>query len=905
MEKNLAKTYNPHDFEDRIYAEWEAKGAFRAEIDKDKKPFTIVMPPPNITGQLHMGHALDQTLQDVLTRWKRMQGYSALWLPGSDHASIATEVKVVDKIRQEEGKEKEELGREEFLKRAWAWKEEYGGRITKQCRKLGDSCDWSRERFTMDEGCNKAVNEMFVRLYEKGLIYKGNRLINWCPECGTSLSDAEVEHEDKNGKYWYFRYPAVDGGEGIVVATSRPETMFADEAIAVHPDDERYKDMVGKKVCIPLIGKEIPIIADMYPDPEKGTGAVKITPAHDPNDFEVGERHNLERPSCINLDATMNELAGKYEGMNRFECRKAWVADLEEAGYLVKTEEKVIPSGECYRCRTVIEPMLSDQWFVKMDELAKPAIEAAKSGKLQHVPERFEKIYLHWLENIRDWCISRQLWWGHRIPAYYCEECGEMTVARTAPEKCPKCGSTHLHQDEDVLDTWFSSALWPFSTLGWPEKTPDLEYFYPTDVLVTGYDIIFFWVVRMVFSALEVTGESPFKYVYVHGLVRDAEGRKMSKSLGNGIDPLEIIEQYGADALRFMLMTGITPGNDMRFKDDKLESARNFANKLWNASRFVIMNLQDEEGNFKEMACGCDGLDNVTLRDEDKWIIARVNDAVKYVTNTMEKFDLALAGQRVYEVIWNEYCDWYIELVKGRLYGDDEEDKKVARYVLVRVLKDMLKLLHPFMPFITEEIWSFLPKTEAEVEAAKAAGNPECFLIKESWPVFDEALTFEEEVRKLEMAMEAIRAIRNIRAEAEAAPSRKLRAVILSKGQDLEYIKAGERYIKALANITEISFTENKSDVPEEVASAVMGGVELFIPLDDLLDYKAEFERLTKEKAKLEGEVKRVVGKLSNEGFVSKAPEKVINEEREKQAKYEDMLAKVIARLEIVSQKLQ
>ncbi|WP_312651310.1 valine--tRNA ligase [Aminipila sp.] len=904
MEKNLAKTYNPKDFEDRIYAEWEAKGAFRADIDKDKKPFTIVMPPPNITGQLHMGHALDQTLQDVLTRWKRMQGYSALWLPGSDHASIATEVKVVDKIRKEEGKEKEDLGREEFLKRAWAWKEEYGGRITKQCRKLGDSCDWERERFTMDEGCNKAVNEMFIRLYEKGLIYKGNRLINWCPECGTSLSDAEVEHEDKNGKYWYFRYPAADGGEGIVVATSRPETMFADEAIAVHPDDERYKDMIGKKVILPMVGKEIPIIADMYPDPEKGTGAVKITPAHDPNDFEVGERHSLERPSCINTDATMNELAGKYAGMDRFECRKAWVADLEAAGFLVKTEEKVIPSGECYRCHTVIEPMLSDQWFVKMEELAKPAIEVAKNGKLEHVPERFEKIYLHWLENIRDWCISRQLWWGHRIPAYYCEECGEMIVARTAPDKCSKCGSTKVRQDEDVLDTWFSSALWPFSTLGWPEKTPELDYFYPTDVLVTGYDIIFFWVVRMVFSALEITGESPFKYVYVHGLVRDAEGRKMSKSLGNGIDPLEVIDQCGTDALRFMLMTGITPGNDMRFKEDKLESSRNFANKLWNASRFVIMNLQDEEGNFKDMACENEGLEKIELKDEDKWIIARINDAVQYVTNAMDKFDLSLAGQRVYEVIWNEYCDWYIELVKGRLYGEDEEDKKVARYVLVRALKDMLKLLHPFMPFITEEIWSFLPKTDEEVSKAKAAGNHESFLIKENWPVYDATLTFEEEVKKLDMAMETIRAIRNIRAEAEAAPSRKLRAIIVSAGKNLEYIKAGERYIMALANITEINFTENKSEVPEEVMSAVVGAVELFIPLDDLLDYKAEFERLTKEKARLEGEVKRVAGKLSNQGFVAKAPEKVINEEKEKQAKYEDMLVKVTARLALVEKKL-
>lgn len=908
MEKNLAKTYDPKDFEDRIYEMWETSGAFRAEADPDKKPFTIVMPPPNITGQLHMGHALDQTLQDVLTRFKRLQGYSALWLPGSDHASIATEVKVVDRIRQEEGLEKEDLGREEFLKRAWAWKEEFGGKITKQCRKLGDSCDWSRERFTMDEGCNKAVNHFFVKLYEKGLIYRGNRLINWCPECGTSLSDAEVEHEDKNGMYWYFRYPAADGGEGVVVATSRPETMFADVAIAVHPDDERYKDLVGKNVLIPLLNKEIPVIADTYPDPEKGTGAVKITPAHDPNDFEVGQRHNLGTPTCIDFEAKMNEAAGKYAGMDRYECRKAWVKDLDEAGFLVKTEEKVIPVGECYRCHTVVEPMLSDQWFVKMEDLAKPAIEAAKSGDLEHVPERFEKIYLHWLEEIRDWCISRQLWWGHRIPAYYCQECGEVIVAEEAPAKCTKCGSTDIKQDEDVLDTWFSSALWPFSTLGWPEETEDLKYFYPTDVLVTGYDIIFFWVVRMVFSALETTGKTPFKYVYVHGLVRDAQGRKMSKSLGNGIDPLEIIDQYGADALRFMLTTGITPGNDMRFKTDKLESARNFANKLWNASRFVIMNLQDEEGNFKPMA----DLDKLTaaeladagkvaLQDEDKWIISRVNDAVKYITATLEKFDLALAGQRAYDLIWNEYCDWYIEIVKGRLYGDDEEDKKVARAVLVKVLKDMLRLLHPFMPYITEEIWAYLPKND---DAKNNEYNPDNMLIRENWPVYDEALSFAEESEKIEMAMAIIRSIRNIRAEADAAPSKKLRAVILSAEGREAVVRAAERHVKKLANITEITFIKDKSEVPEEVMSAVVAGAEVFIPLDDIMDYEAELDRLTKEKKKLEGEVKRVAGKLSNEGFISKAPEKVINEEKAKQVKYEEMLAKVIDRLAIVEKKV-
>ncbi len=898
MEKNLDKTYDPKKFEDRIYDMWEKSGAFRAECDPDKKPFTIVMPPPNITGQLHMGHALDQTLQDVLTRFKRLQGYSALWLPGSDHASIATEVKVVNRIREEEGLEKEDLGREEFLKRAWAWKKEFGGKITKQCRKLGDSCDWSRERFTMDEGCNKAVNHFFVRLYEKGLIYKGNRLINWCPECGTSLSDAEVEHEDKNGMYWYFRYPAADGGEGIIVATSRPETMFGDVAIAVHPSDERYKDMVGKNVILPLVGKEIPIIADPYPDPEKGTGAVKITPAHDPNDFEVGQRNDLENISCIDPDATMNSLAGKYEGMDRYECRKAWVRDLEEAGYLVKTEEKVIPVGECYRCRTVVEPMLSDQWFVKMEDLAKPAIEAAKSGALQHVPERFEKTYLHWLEEIRDWCISRQLWWGHRIPAYYCQDCGELMVAETAPHQCSKCGSTNIKQDEDVLDTWFSSALWPFSTLGWPEETEDLKYFYPTDVLVTGYDIIFFWVVRMVFSALETTGEVPFRYVYVHGLVRDAQGRKMSKSLGNGIDPLEIIDQYGADALRFMLTTGITPGNDMRFKTDKLESARNFANKLWNASRFVIMNLQDEDGSFREMADLTD-LNSAALQDEDKWMISRVNDAVRYITETMEKFDLALAGQRAYDLIWNEFCDWYIEIVKGRLYGDDEQDKMVARAVLVKVLKDMLRLLHPFMPYITEEIWTYLPKEEA------SADNPDNFLIRESWPLYSEKLTFPEETEKLEMAMAVIKSIRNIRAEADAAPSRKLTAVILCADGKESVVRAGERYISKIANITDIKFAASKADVPEEVMSAVVAGAEIFIPLDDIMDYEAELDRLMKEKKKLEGEVKRVAGKLSNEGFIKKAPEKVINEEKAKQVKYEEMLAKVCDRLAVVEKKVK
>lgn len=893
MEKNLAKTYDPKKFEDRIYKEWEEKGAFKAERDDNKKPFTIVMPPPNITGQLHMGHALDQTLQDVLTRWKRMQGYSALWVPGSDHASIATEVKVVNKLREEEGKEKEDIGREEFLKRAWEWKNLYGSRITKQCRKLGDSCDWSRERFTMDEGCSKAVRAFFVRLYKKGLIYRGNRLINWCPQCGTSLSDAEVEHEDRTGSYWYFRYPAADGGEGIVVATSRPETMFGDTAIAVSPEDERYKDMVGKKVILPIVGREIPVIADPYPDPEKGTGAVKITPAHDPNDFEVGQRHDLEQLTCIGKDAKMTALAGKYEGMDRYECRKAWVKDLDDAGYLVKTEEMTIPAGECYRCHTVVEPMLSEQWFVKMEDLAKPAIQVAKDGRLEHIPERFTKTYLHWLENIRDWCISRQLWWGHRIPAWYCQDCGETIVSEEEPHTCPKCGSANLKQDEDVLDTWFSSALWPFSTLGWPEKTKDLEYFYPTDVLVTGYDIIFFWVVRMVFSALEVTGESPFRYVYVHGLVRDSQGRKMSKSLGNGIDPLEVIDQYGADALRFMLTTGITPGNDMRYSEDKIQAARNFANKLWNASRFVIMNLQDDDGEFLPMADEA----SKELKDEDKWIISTVNDTAKAVTGYMEKFDLAMAGSRVYDLIWNHYCDWYIEIVKGRLYGDDEEDKKTARMVLVRALKDMLRLLHPFMPFITEEIWSYLPESE------KTEDNPDGFLIKEKWPVFREEDSYPDEAAKVQAAQDVIKAVRNIRVEAEAAPSRKFSAYILAEDEVIDRIRSQERYIKSIANVTGITYTGSKDDIPEDTMSSVIPGAEVFVPADELVDVAAELERAEKEKKRLEGEVKRCEKMLSNPGFVNKAPAEKVEEEKRKQKEYQEMLDKVAERLEMLRKK--
>lgn len=886
MSRNLDKNYNPKDFEDRIYEMWEEKGAFDADVDRDRKPFCIVMPPPNITGQLHMGHALDHTLQDTLIRCRRMQGYSALWLPGSDHASIATEVKVNNKLREETGKDKKDIGREAFLERAWEWKKEYGGRITKQCRKLGDSCDWRRERFTMDEGCNEAVKTFFVDLYKKGWIYRGNRLVNWCPSCGTTLSDAEVEHEDADGKYWYFRYPAADGGEGIVVATSRPETMFGDVAIAVNPSDERYKELVGKKVLLPIVGREIPVVEDPYPDPEKGTGAVKITPAHDSNDFEVGKRHELEVLQCIDKEAKMTALAGKYEGMDRYECRKAWVEELEKEGFLVKIENVVIPAGECYRCHTTIEPMISDQWFVKMDELAKPAIEAAKSGWMKHVPERFEKIYLHWLEDIHDWCISRQLWWGHRIPAYYCDECGEIIVSAETPEICPKCGCRHLNQDEDVLDTWFSSALWPFSTLGWPDKTDELDYFYPNSVMVTGYDILFFWVVRMVFSGCEAMNEPPFRHVFLHGLVRDEQGRKMSKSLGNGIDPLEVIDEVGADALRFMLCTGITPGNDMRFIRNKLEAARNFANKLWNASRFTIMNLKGEDGNFLPMA----DEETVVYHDEDKWMLSVINDGIKVVTEHLDRFELGIAGQKVYDLIWNEYCDWYIELIKRRLYGDDEQDKMSARYALQKSLKTLLKLLHPFMPFITEEIWGYLSRD-----------GESTMLIKAEWPEYISELGWEGSVSRIEVAKDIIKCIRNIRAEADAAPSRKLNVTIVTSEIKDEVVSVLS-YVMALANVTNVDVIESKENAPSDVMSGVIDGAEILIPMEDLIDFEAEILRLESEKSKLEKEVDRVEKKLSNKKFVDKAPEKIVNEERAKGEKYREMLQKVIDRLETMQE---
>jgi valyl-tRNA synthetase len=890
MQKNLPKNYDPKSFEDRIYEAWESSGAFRAERDPDKKPFTVLMPPPNITGQLHMGHALDQSLQDVLIRFKRMQGYSALWLPGTDHASIATEVKVVEKIKAEEGLTKEDLGREEFLKRVWDWKEQYGGTIERQARKLGDSCDWSRKRFTMDDQCNKAVVEHFCNLYEAGLIYRGKRLINWCPVCGSALSDIEVEHVDRQGKYWYFRYPGADGGEGITVATSRPETMFADVAIAVNPDDERYKDMVGKTVLLPLVNREIPIIADPYPDPEKGTGAVKITPAADPNDFEVGQRHGLEILVCIDEEAKMTELAGKYAGMDRYECRKAWVADLDAAGYLVKTEDLTIPTGECYRCHTVVEPMISEQWFVKMKPLAEPALKIARTGELKFVPERFEKIYYHWLEEIRDWCISRQLWWGHRIPAYYCEDCGEMTVAREPVTVCPKCGSVHIRQDEDVLDTWFSSGLWPISTLGWPDKdSEDFKYFYPTSTLVTGYDIIFFWVARMAFACVDETGKSPFDHVLIHGLVRDSQGRKMSKSLGNGIDPLEIIDKYGADALRFMLLSGIAPGSDIRYSDDKVESARNFANKLWNASRFVIMNLQDEDGNALPLA----DLETAELRDEDKWLFSRISDAIADITGNMEKFEFALAAAKIYDLTWDVFCDWYIELVKPRLWNGEESDRAAARAVIVEALRDILKLLHPFMPFITEEIWSALPGFEGQ--------KP--FLMLESWPEAP-AFDFGDSPEIIETAKACIKAIRNIRAEADAPNGRKLHAAFAAAGREAAFIEAARAHISSLAGLEGLSIGEKPDDSLGETMSAALPGIEIYVPMDELVDYAAEYERLKKEKERLEKEVVRAEAKLANESFTSKAPAAVIEKERAKLANFRDMLEKTLARIPAVEAKL-
>ena len=880
MDKNLAKNYNPKDFEDRIYKEWQDKGLFKSKIDKTKKSFSIVMPPPNITGQLHMGHALDDILQDILTRWKRMDGYEALWIPGTDHASIATEVKVVDKINKETGKSKYEIGREEFLKYAWAWKEEFGGKIVNQVKKLGASCDWDLERFTMDEGCNKAVTKFFVKLYEEGHIYRGNRIINWCPDCKTTLSDAEVEHEDQEGNFWHIKYPIKDSEEYLEIATTRPETLLGDSGIAVHPEDERYIHLVGKTAVLPLVGRELPIVADEYVDKEFGTGAVKMTPAHDPNDFEVGKRHQLEEINVMNDDATMNELAGKYAGMDRYECRKALVADLDEAGYLIKVKKHDHAVGTCYRCHTTVEPRLSLQWFVKMDELAKPAIDILKKGELKFVPDKFDKTYLQWLENIRDWCVSRQLWWGHQIPAYYCQDCGEIIVAEEAPHECTKCKSSNIKQDEDVLDTWFSSGLWPFETMGWPDKTDMLDYYYPTSVLVTGYDIIFFWVVRMAFSAMFCMNEKPFEHVLIHGLVRDSEGRKMSKSLGNGIDPLEIIDQYGADALRFTLATGNSPGNDMRFYMERVEFARNFNNKLWNASRFVFMNLEDEsllEGLTRESVKA-----NLTLAD--KWIISRANRVVKEVNYNMDQFDLGIGLQKAYDFTWSEYCDWYIEIVKPRLYGDDREAKRAALYTLTYVLEKILKLLHPFIPFITEEIYSYLPTVEG-------------YSITAEYPHYEEADDMLAEEEKMNLIMDGIRNVRNVRAEMNVPPSKKAKIIIVPTDGKRPAMEDGKEYFKSLASASEVEIQDNKDGIPEDAVSVVIDGVELFIPLDELLDFEKEKERLNKERDKALAEIKRVEGKLNNPGFVNKAPAKLVEEEKAKKEKFEEILHTIEERL--------
>ena len=866
--KVLAKTYDPGEVEDRIYDFWMKGGYFHAEVNPDKKPYTIVIPPPNITGQLHMGHALDETFQDILIRWRRMQGYEALWLPGTDHAAIATEAKIVAAMA-EEGVTKEDLGRDGFMERAWAWKEKYGGRIVEQLKKLGSSCDWERERFTMDEGCSKAVREVFVRLYEKGLIYRGERIVNWCTHCKTSISDAEVEFEEKDAFFWHLRYPIADEagqptGEYLELATTRPETMLGDTAVAVHPDDGRYRRLVGKNVILPLVGKCIPVVADPYVEMDFGTGVVKITPAHDPNDFEVGLRHNLEVITVTTEDGHMNDRAGKYCGMTLLECRKAVVKDLEAGGYLVKTEPMKHNVGSCYRCHTVIEPRVSMQWFVKMKELAGPAIEAVKNGETCFVPERFDKVYFNWMNNIRDWCISRQLWWGHRIPAWYCADCGEIVVSREEPTACPRCGGTHLHQDEDTLDTWFSSALWPFSTLGWPDKTPELDYFYPTDTLVTGYDIIFFWVARMMFSGLEQMGKAPFHTVFIHGLVRDAQGRKMSKSLGNGIDPLEVIDQYGADALRFMLSTGNSPGNDMRFMPEKVESSRNFANKLWNAARFLLMNLEGHE-----VPAGLP--DTLTL--DEKWIVSRYNALVSAVTDNLDKFELGLAVQKLYDFIWDSYCDWTIELSKSRLSGDDETAAGNARRVLLYIIQGLLKLLHPFMPFITEEIWQALPH---EGEA----------LMISAWPVYDPALSYPEEEREMERLMEAIRAIRNRRAEMNVPPSRK--AQVYVETAFASTFADGAPFMQRLASASEVLVGES-FNLPGAV-SIVTPDATIKIPMDELVDKAAERARLEKERAGVQKQLDGVLARLENKAFTDKAPEAVVAGARENAARLQDQL---------------
>ena len=878
MSKELAKTYDPKGIEDRIYQNWMDKGYFHAKVNPDKKPFTIVMPPPNVTGQLHMGHALDNTMQDILIRYKRMQGYEALWQPGTDHAAIATEVKVTNMLK-DKGIDKREIGREEFLKYCWQWKDNYGSRIMKQLRKLGSSADWERERFTMDEGCSKAVEEVFCRLYEKGWIYKGSRIINWCPKCQTSLSDAEVEHVDQDGFFWHINYPIVgEEGRFVEIATTRPETLLGDTAVAVNPDDERYKDLVGKMLKLPLTDREIPVIADEYVDKEFGTGCVKITPAHDPNDFEVGKRHNLEEINILNDDATMNEKCGKYAGMDRYVARKAIVKDLEDLGLLVKVVPHTHSVGTHDRCHTTVEPMVKPQWFVRMKEMGQAALDALNSGDLQFVPENYGKTYTHWLENIKDWCISRQLWWGHRIPAYYCEDCGEMVVQRGgAPAKCPKCGGTHFRQEEDTLDTWFSSALWPFSTLGWPDKTPELEYFYPTDVLVTGYDIIFFWVIRMVFSAIEQTGKVPFHHVLIHGLVRDSQGRKMSKSLGNGIDPIEVIDKYGADALRLTLMTGNAPGNDMRFYWEKVEASRNFANKVWNASRFIMMNLGDTEVP-KEM-------DPARLDYASRWILSKANTLAKDVTENMDKYELGIAVQKVYDFIWEEFCDWYIEMSKPVLYSENEDEKLPVLWTLKTVLSEALKLLHPFMPFITEEIYCTLNPDEESVMISP-------------WPVYREERHFEEEESAVELMKEAVRRIRDVRSSHNVPPSKKANVFIVSGEEDvLKKFREAESFFGTLAHAESVSLQKTKENIDDDAFSAIIPGAVIYIPFADLIDIDKERERLTKERERLTKEIARSNGMLGNEKFLQKAPEKKVQEERDKLENYRQMMAQVEERL--------
>ncbi len=866
MSEQINKTYNPKEVEDRLYNRWVENGYFTPKADKSKKPFTIVIPPPNVTGQLHMGHALDETLQDILIRYKRMAGFNALWVPGTDHAGIATQVKVEEVLRKEEGLSRYDLGREKFIERVWDWKKLYGSRIINQLKKLGSSCDWTRERFTMDETLSKAVREVFVSLYEKDLIYQGNRIINWCPNCITALSDAEVEYAEQAGHFWHIKYPIKDSDGYVEIATTRPETLLGDTAVAVHPDDERYKDLVGKMLILPLVGREIPVIADEYVDKDFGTGCVKITPAHDPNDFEVGKRHNLEVIKVLNDDATINSYGGKYEGLDRYEARKQMVSDLEDQGLLVKVKDHTHNVGQCYRCGTTVEPITSKQWFVKMKPLAEKALDVVKDGTVKFVPDRFSKTYINWMENVHDWCISRQLWWGHRIPAFYCNDCGETTVSREDITVCPKCGGK-VKQDEDVLDTWFSSALWPFSTLGWPEKTEDLEYFYPTSVLVTGYDIIFFWVARMIFSAMEHMNKEPFKHVLIHGLVRDAQGRKMSKSLGNGVDPLEVIEEFGADALRFTLATGNSPGNDMRYSVEKVTASRNFANKIWNASRFVQMNLNIDKLLVPENLC-----------IEDKWILTKYNKLVEEVTENLEKFELGVAVAKLYDFIWDVFCDWYIELVKPRLYDENDPTNETAQYVLSYVLSNTLKLLHPFMPFITEEIWLSLPH------------DGESIVISD-WPKVDSALDFPVETEQMEMIMNAVKAIRNKRAEMNIPPSKKASMVIVTEYKDV--FTQGSVFFEKLASASSVKIASDMSCVDENSVAVIVDGAQIYMPTGELVDFEKEIARLNEEKKKLLSEIKRVEGKLSNEGFVAKAPAKVVEEEKAKGEKYKQMLASV------------